>query len=81
MTVKTLVTIYKRRLRNRAAKSPLALGGDFDKIVDGYAFSAIKYLANDGFIKLSKAASFENREVFQYHATAEPEFRSGKFRV
>ena len=89
MTVKALLTIYKRSLRNKAAKSPLALkfviggalGNSFDEIVDGFAFSALKYLANDGFIKLSKAENFENREVLQYHAIAEPEFRSGKFRL
>ena len=87
MTVKTLVTIYKRGLSSSAANSPLAfvLGGgsghSFDEITDGFAFSAIKYLANDGFIKLSEAENFENREVLQYHATAMPELRDGKFQL
>ena len=87
MTVKTLVTIYKRGLRSSVTNSPLefVLGGgsgqSFDENIDGFAFSAIKYLANDGFIKLSNAENFEKREVLQYHATAKPEFRSGKFQL
>ena len=56
-------------------------GQSFDEIMDGVAFSALKYLANDGFIKLSDAEMFENREILQFHATAQPEFRSGKFQL
>ena len=52
-----------------------------DALMDGYALTAMKLLANDGFIKLSKATKFENREVLQYHATAVPHYRSGKFRL
>ena len=37
--------------------------------------------SNDGFIKLGNAAQFEAREIVKYHATAEPEFRSGKFQL
>ena len=87
MTVKTLMTIYKRDLGSFAANSPLAFlldgisGHSFDEIRDGFAIAAIKYLANDGFIKLSDAENFQNREVLQYHATAMPEFRSGKFQL
>ena len=89
MTVKTLVTIYKRGLRDKITNTPLAFllaqppssGESFDQVIDGFSFSAIKYLANDGFIKLSSAEMFENSEVLQYHATAQPKFRSGKFHL
>ena len=50
---------------------------DFDQ----YTLCAIKYLANDGFIKLTDAERFENSEVILYHATAEPDFRAGKFQL
>ena len=50
-------------------------------IDESYFVTAIKFLANDGFIKLGDAEEFEKREILQYHATAEPEFRSGKFRL
>ena len=89
MTVKTLITIYKRGLRDTAINTPLAFvlaqppssGQSFDQVIDGFSLSAIKYLANDGFIKLSSAEIFENSEVLQYHATAEPKFQSGKFHL
>ena len=86
MSVRTLITIFKNKVRDEAA-TPLVLflprltGQSFDKITEGYAVTAIQYLANDGFIKLSEAGKFENREVLQYHATAEPEFRNGKFQL
>ena len=51
--------------------------GDFDR----YTLCAIKYLANDGFIKLSDAERFEDSEIVLYHATAEPDFRAGKFEI
>ena len=40
-----------------------------------------KYLANDGLIKLNVAEKFEDSEVVQYHATAAPDFRDGKFQL
>ena len=43
--------------------------------------TAMRLLANDVFIKLGDAAKFEDREILQYHATAMPEFRSGKFQL
>ena len=88
MSVKTLITIFKNIGRDEAMQNnpavlvlPLPTSQSFDEITEGYAVAAIKYLANDGFIKLSEADKFENRFVLQYHATAKPEFRSGKFHL
>ena len=89
MTVKTLITILKRELRSEVpihcpfdlSCQQLSSGQSFDEIIHGYGLAAIKYLANDGFIKLGSATKFENREILQYHATAEPEFCCGKFRL
>ena len=50
---------------------------DFDE----YALCAIKYLANDGFIKLKIAERFEDSEVVQFYANAVPDFRDGKFQL
>ena len=88
MSVRTLITIFTNIVRDEAMQYrpavfvlPRLTGQSFEKITEGYAIAAIKYLANDGFIKLSEADKFENREVLQYHATAEPEFRNGKFHL
>ena len=48
---------------------------------DGFTLCAIKYLANAGFIKLRVAERFEDSKVVQYHATAVPDFRDGKFQL
>ena len=89
--VKNLATIYARGMRDvRADTASIPhlrflldaySGLGIDEIMERYALTAMKLLANDGFIKLSNAGQFENREVLQYHATAQPEFRSGKFQV
>ena len=48
---------------------------------EGYTICAIKYLANDGFLKLKVAERFEDSVVVQYHATAKPDFRDGEFQL
>ena len=45
--------------------------------------TAMKFLANDGFIKLGNAGRFEDRKVLKYYANidAVPKFQSGKFQL
>ena len=91
ISVKNIVTIYEKGMRDMRADTASIphlrflldaySGLSFEEIMESYALTAIKLLANDGFIRLSSAGQFENREIVQYHATAQPEFRSGKFQL
>ena len=83
LTVKALLVMCQRVMEQ------------FQGFFDGVAWAAttgkehlekflvvvIKHLANDGFIKLSNAVNFEDREIVKYHATAKPKFKSGKFQL
>ena len=51
------------------------------EVFDEYALAAIKHFANGGFLKLNVAERFEDSEIVQYHATAAPDFRDGKFQL
>ena len=80
ITVKTLFSFYEKRFKTDP-KLELPLYMSVYSLGKPAFLSAIKFLANDGFIKLSSCAQFEKRRILQYHATAEPKFQSGKFEV
>ena len=67
ITVRTLLSILKREVHA--------------EISEDFILATVKFLANDGFVKLGDAEQFETRKILKYHATAEPEFRSGKFQL
>ena len=84
MSVGTAVKTYTDRMAEAArnAGETEATIESHYKGIEGTLLTTIKLLANDGLIKLSDAtAEFEDRKIVQYHATAEPKFRSGKFRL
>ena len=87
ISIKTLFSFYEKRFKTDPKfEVPLYMaksaGIEYDASLGKPVFlSAIKFLANDGFIQLSTCARFEKRQILQYHATAEPWFRSGKFQV
>ena len=87
MTVGTAVFVHLRESKAVAGVpappdiAAVAWITQFEFLALSYFVTAIKFLANDGFIKLGDAEEFEKREIVQYHATAKPEFRSGKFRL
>ena len=84
MTVKTLISIIMRDTKEAHELFCRLWPGSresADRHYEKYLTATIQFLANDGFIKLGNAAQFEAREIVKYHATAEPEFRSGKFQL
>ena len=80
ISIKTLFSFYEKRFKTDP-KLELPLYMSVYSLGKPAFLSAIKFLANDGFIKLSSCAQFEKRRILQYHATAEPKFQSGKFEV
>ena len=85
MTVKTMLTIITRDITgidNFLFGQPVqGSNGSVGQLFEKFLPVTLQLLANDGFIKLSDAAQFEAREIVKYHATAVPEFRSGKFQL
>ena len=85
LTVKALLATFQRDMEQ------FLMEGFFDGVawaattgketLEKYLVVVIKHLANDGFIKLSNAVNFEDREIVKYHATAKPKFKSGKFQL
>ena len=80
ITVKTLFSFYEKKFKTDP-KFELPLYMSIYSLGKPAFLSAIKFLANDGFIKLTSCAQFEKRRILQYHATAEPKFLYGKFQV
>ena len=85
MTVKTMVTTFTRQMTEcdiivfgQPLQGPVWRR---DPLFEKLLLVTLQFLANDGFIKLSNAAQFEAPEIVKYHATAMPEFRSGKFQL
>ena len=54
-----------------------------DKCIEDCFITAIKFLINDGFIKIGLPAAsgdFKDRRILDYYGIAMPNFRAGKFR-
>ena len=54
-----------------------------DKSIEGCFLTAIKFLINDGFIKIVPPAvqsEFEDNVIVDYHESAVPDFRAERFR-
>ena len=73
-SVKTLLETVKNDLKAHFCKAT-------DEEIEIDMFTSLTFLANDGFIKLSNATKFEDREVIQYFGDGFPEYRSGKFEL
>ena len=78
ISVGTLIRIYILTLEDTVYLhlwicSPLKMRASsrqaFDEYLERCALATIKVLANDGFIKLSSAESFESRQIIQYVLT------------
>ena len=78
MTVDMALFVRCREIQTIAKITPVS---DCLTAFRGQFLTAMKHLANSGFIKLSDNADFGKREILQYHATAEPTFRCGKFQL
>ena len=53
------------------------------KSIEGCFLTAIKFLINDGFIKVGSPVvpgGFDDYEILDYHESAVPDFRAGRFR-
>ena len=82
MTVDMALFVRCREMQTIAKITPPPGGwAGMESVIRGQFLTAMKHLANSGFIKLSDNADFGKREILQYHATAEPTFRCGKFQL
>ena len=82
MTVNMALFVHCREIQMMNKFAPQFADDDESAVVTKSCFlSAMKFLANAGFIKLSSTAEFGKREILLYHASAEPKFRSGKFQL
>ena len=82
MTVNMALFVHCREMQMMARFTPQFADDDEASVVTKSCFlTAIKFLANAGFIKLSTGHEFGKREILQYHATAQPTFHAGKFQL